>query len=71
MKQYTTKWAKEQLEKNPEKFGYRQDKELNVISLTFTPIPREKNHGRMSEHPDGFKNSLVTREDLWKTKLAD
>ena len=73
--QYTTAWAKEYLRENPKAKSVRQLENGEVLSYWCYPedyingrftLSCAQNHslGIMLEHPDGWQNSKVTREDL-------
>lgn len=78
MKQYTTEWAKKYLRENPWAHSIAQHKNLKIIACECSLIivfkkwwqPDLFGHWNqdtlspMLEHPDGWKKSLVTRDNL-------
>lgn len=78
MQQYTTEWAKEYLRKHPLANSIAQHKDLTIAVNKCKTLeikgsywyPAYIGHwdcdklGKMLEHPNGWENSLVTREDL-------
>lgn len=79
MQQYTTEWAKEYLEQIHKAWKYMcQNADGSVNAYKIKPKLNKKLMiwenglsiyyrtliGKMPEHPDGWENSLVTREDL-------
>jgi len=74
MKQYTTEWAKAYIKKHKNINAIIQDFDFVVYALTEIPIFDDNVFmatfscdldclGKMSEHPNGWKNSLVTRSN--------
>ena len=79
MQQYTTEWAKEYLMEHEWVIVIAQDQDGEVWNFNSVPIIENEewinydNEGYigksnsldfMLEHPDGWENSKVTREDL-------
>ena len=71
MEQYTTEWAREILIEIPTMIAVQQDADLEVYGVYLIIDDDTKmwytyyeEYGKMLEHPDGWQNSLVTREML-------
>ena len=75
MKQYTTEYAKEYLREHDEVLTIAQDEDLEVYGYTVDIGIESKidddcwycnmvELGKMLEHPDGWENSKVTREEI-------
>lgn len=77
MKQYTTEWAKEYLKEHEEIIAIAQD-DNGLVCEFYGDVELDKKYNawyiigdenwfmieEMLEHPDGWENSLVTRDDL-------